>query len=672
MFSVIIEESFNLPYSVILTEKASIKYFGQQDPIGKTFLLDGRYDMQVTGVVKSINHKSHLEFNILAPMSLLKEVMWKNWDGFESGWDYSWANTYIVLSNQNSPQNFTSQLNKYIKVNLPKDVLTEYGGLTFGLQSVTDIHLAGINKEIKAGGSYSSLMALGVIALLLLCMSCMNFINLNTARSITRAKEVSVKKTFGSTRKQLVVQFLLETWIQLIISIILAICITYLVLPTFNQLFDGTFYLEDFSLMVLVSSLVIFSIIFSIISGFYPALVLSGFTPRMVLSSKSGNNNHNGVNLRKILVVLQFVAATGLIACGFVINNQIKFIQTKELGINSNEVILINRPAQSIKNEVILSEFTKLSQVISASASAGSLPGYSPSNWSYHPQGLPKERKSYYTLYGFDELQSVLDIEIISGEGFTSRFSGDTIIAIILNEAAVKDLGWTNENAIGKQFDVFNWNNDTTKTGRVVGVAKNFHFQSLHEKINPLVLSYTDNDFGYVTLKVFGTDLRNTLQALENTWDQLMPDISFRYTFLNEKIDQMYKKEVRFADILNLFSGLALVITGLGLIGLLSFMMNLKTKEISLRKILGASFLQILILLSTDLLKLIAIAIIISFPISYYFMNDWLNGFAFRVPLDYLPFIFSSIVISTICFLLVYIMSRNTIRLNPAETLKEE
>ncbi len=660
------------PLSLVLSQRAAKKYFGSENPIGEVMNIEGKYDMVVTGIVENIHNKSHLEFDILSPMAFMIDIRWKQWDGFDHDWTSPLVWTYARLKDEKSVIQLEKDIATFVVDRYPEGIIDDNDNFHHYVQRVSDIHLkSNIGREFKANGNQTMLVVFGTVSLLILFIASINFINLTTARSTIRAKEVGVKKVVGAEKTQLIRQFYFEVFVQNLLAVIVAYLVLFLIWQPFGHIMSVDIPLDRSTALSTVLISVFLCFINTLIAGTYPAIFLTSFKPTAILKGKLLAIGR-GLSLRRILVTMQFVAAMVFIASALIISDQLDFIRNKDIGVNTSQLVEVNRPPRSISNEVIIEAFRSHPNVISATASAGSLPGKTSPSWSYHPQGFPKERQSFNTIWTYDDFAKVFGGEIIAGEDFSRKFRGDSLNAVLLNETLARSLGWSPEEAIGKSFDEFEWRKQETNPGRVVGVVKDFNFRSLHHEIDPAVMLYTDSDFGNIILRLSGEDLVGTIKALETSWDELMPDVPFTCKFMDESIEMQYQKETKLSTSMGYFTSLSLFITILGLIGLVSFMLTQRTKEISIRKVLGAGVMQIIFLVSADFVKIIAIAFVIASAVSYFMMERWLQDFSFRITVGILPFLAAGLLAFLIIAILLGLKSVELSKINPASTLKDE
>lgn len=659
------------PDNVIITEEISEKYFGSTNPIGEVLRVEDQFDMIVTGVFKSVNHQTHMYFDFITPLTFMSESKWGSYT-FTQNWTTTFGWTYVKLNKQATPDQVEELFPEFVQSRYPSNFGEEYGGFSLLLQPLTDIHLrSGYTHEIRENSEFRLLIQMTIVALVILLVAVINFINLSTARATMRAREVGIRKAMGALRGQLIKQFLTESLMVTTIAFLFAALIVALVLPQFNGLMQRQFAFD----MELIKQLIPFGaglvLILSLLAGFYPAIVLSGFQPIKVLKSNL-SMGIKGALLRKIFTSIQFATSLTFLIGIYIIYQQLDYIKTKEVGMETAKLLVINRPPQSVKNEVIVNALEQLPAVEMVTAAAGSMPGYTLATWSYHPDGFPRERKSMYTMWAYDDISATFGFELLAGEDFSKIHDRDSMNAMILNESAVKDLGWTNEEAIGKYFGEFHWRKDTITAGKVVGVIKDFHFESLHEPLKPMVLLYTNNDFGNLVLKLNRFDGVETIEALEQIWNEHLPEMPFSVTFLDDKVQAMYQEEEQLRRSINYFAIIAIFTSALGLLGLVSFVLIQRSKEIGIRKVLGARVSILVQTLSADFVKLIGISFLVAAPLGYYLMHNWLANFQFAIKIGVVPFLFALGVLMIVCLLTVGYKSFRAATVNPADILRDE
>ncbi len=528
---------------------------------------------------------------------------------------------------------------------------------------------------MEVSGNYKYIYILSGVAILILVIACINFINLVTARSAVRAREVGVRKVMGAARFQLFRQYLFECGIITISSIFVGIIISFLGFPALSNLTGSILNFSVWPAYSVGLVLLLLAILVTLLSGVYPAAVLSGFEPIKVLQGKV-LSKANGSGLRSFLVVSQFTVSLLFIIGTIIANQQLSYIQNKNLGINPSQIIVLDLSTgissgklASIKNELLNnSSVESVTASYDSPVSVGG--GYTitakdkPPGFIMNITAIPVEKDFVPTM----------GMKLVAGENFNEtdilQATKDSAelrkFAFILNESAVKALGWTNNNAIGKSVNM------NGREGEVRAVAKDFHFRSLHEKIGPIAIIPEYNYFGKMMVKISGDKTPQALEFLEQNWKTNFPLRPFEYHFLNDEFDEMYKAESRVSSILGLFSTITILISCLGLFALVAFISQQRTKEIGIRKVLGATAPSIVILLSKDFIKLMLIAVVIASPLAWYFMNQWLLDFAYRIEINYWVFVLAGVIAVAIALLTVSFQSIKAALMNPVRSLKSE
>ena len=666
------------PNTLVINESTARKVFGDEDPVGQTVVLDNDEDWEVTGVYADMPSNSHFSLNMMLSMASREEAQSKFWMSFN-------FNTYLKLQEGFDPAEleakFPDLIQKYIGPEIEQfmgasmEEFYEAGNSAgFYLFPLKEIHLysdklgdLGANSDIKY------VLIFTAIALFILILACINFMNLSTARSAGRAKEVGVRKVMGAYKSHLRGQFLLEAFIITLISIVIGYIACFLVLDQFNGLANKSLKFSSLLSPTFVLIMIIVLSVVGFLAGSYPAFFLARFRPVEVLKGKV-NLGLKGGGLRSTLVVLQFCVSIIMIIGTAIVYQQLSYIQNKKLGFDKDHVVLIHNPwmmgekVESFKNEVV--QYAEIKH--------GTLSGFLPvpsnnNNNLWFPGASPTKEESYV----FSEFQvdhdylTTLDIEVLQGRDFSRDFPSDSS-AIILNEAAVQRLGWIDE-PLGKKLSSYGGSqeNPTVETFTVIGVVKNFHFQSLRNQIDPLVFQL-NRSWGYLSLKVSGENLPQTIDFLKEKWIEFAPGQPFEYSFLDERFNDMYESEQKLGQIFGVFAFLAIFIACLGLYGLAAFTAEQRTKEIGVRKVLGASIMSIITLLSKEFIKLVGIAFVIAAPISYYFMNEWLQDFENRTNINVTVFLLAGILALVIAWVTMSFQSWNAARINPARSLKDE
>jgi ABC-type antimicrobial peptide transport system permease subunit len=645
-------------YTVVITERAAKKYFGDEEPVGKILRIgvDDPRDFQITGVLKDIPFNSQLQFGLLASFAHQKgNIGWGQWN-------YS---TYILL-----PENYpASELERKLPDFVGKYMGEETrSGSVLQLQPLTRIHLfSKLRSDLTTNRYVTDIYILSGIALLILMLACINFMNLATARSTLREKEVGVRKVVGASHWQLIRQFLSESLVLSFLALFAAIFLVELFLPVFNALADKQLRLSLLQNSTLLWGSLIITFVVGILAGSYPAFVISAFQPLQVirgvlLSSLGGRPSF----LRKALVVTQFAVAILFISSLMVIHQQLLYIRNKNLGYQRENVVVLPIFYKDIQPKYELFKKEILSNVNVVSATITS---YSPNTEGYNQtawwEGMPDDDYSQRIRWvSVDEdFIKTLGLKIVTGRDFSKELHDELQGAYVLNESAVKAVGW--QNPIGKLFKV-------VKKGPVIGVVKDFHFRSLHNTIEPVALHIDPEAFFYLFIRTQPDQLSGTIKFLQEKWRQIFPDRPFDYSFLNDDLEQVYKSEARLGKIFNYIGGLSILIACLGLLGLASFMAERKTKEIGIRKVLGASAVSIFSLLSKNFVMLVLLANLLAWPIAWYAMKHWLENFAYRIDLGWWVFALAGGLALLIALLTVSTQAIKAALANPVEALRYE
>jgi len=659
------------PYSIVLTESTAKKYFGDSDPTGKslTIYMNDRGNgasYKITGVMPDPPSNSHFMFSMLASFKTVEAAN----PGLltADGWSNTRFYTYVLLKNGADYKTLSKKMSRFYE-KYAGDLKDWKPIHSYQLQPLGDIHLrSNLQREIAVNGSITQVRLFATIGVFILLLAGINYTNLATARSAGRAKEVGIKKVAGANKGQLILQYLAESVFIALAALVVSFVLTYLTQPFFSEVTDKN--LSLFSSPALLLFLLIVTVVFGLISGIYPAVILSGFKPAMTLkgSFKSGDK---GIRLRKTLVVFQFVITMILITGILIIYAQMSFIKHKDLGYNKEALLFIRLNGntdvingfKAFKNELQSSPLI-YSIATSNSMIAGGLS--SGSAQTVDVKGNPmlintaqlRVDTGYLNVYGMN---------LLAGKNFSTMVPGDSIRQIIINEKAVKNCGWENaEAAIGKPFKV------DGQSGTVTGVIADFHFNSLDYAIEPLAIYPLDQSFSRITVKV---DTRNTagVQAfLKNTWKKHFPSALLDYDFVDHQIKEQYRSEERFSTIFLYFSVLSLIIACLGLYGLISFTIFQKTKEIGIRKVLGATAAGIATMLSGSFLKLVMLAFLVATPVAWYFMNSWLEDFAYRTNISWWMFASAGLIVMLIALLTISFQAIKAAVANPVTSLRTE
>jgi putative ABC transport system permease protein len=669
------EKMFVHTTDLVITEETARRYFGEEDPIGKILRYFGQ-DFKVTAVCQNIPENSHVEFDFISRNNVPPQ---ENFTGFD-------AHTYLLLKPGTDPAaleaKFPKMVDTYaaaqIESNLGKsweDYKREGNGYRYFLQPLTRIHLdpTNIEAKIKPGGNLNYTYFLICIAVLILVIACINFMNLATARSAERAREVGVRKTMGSMKTQLVYQFLVESILISTVATILSLLVIYAALPAFNTL-TGKHLALVFSPMI-IGALIAVTITVGLMAGSYPAFVLSSFNPVMVMKGKF-SSNAKGALLRNGLVVFQFLISIVLIVGTLVVGKQMKYMEEKSLGYNKEQTLVVERVfALQNQRQAFMEEMREMPEIEGVGGSFAVMGG-GRRGVLFGEQWTTEGNSEIFTTKTLtidDDFADMIGFELGEGRSF-SRETDDSL-SLMLNEVAVKTFELTDP--VGKKLkQVQNTPNGLiTVEFTIIGVIKDFNFQSLHDPITPLTIRNTESFGGgaaFAYARVKGENIERALTKIEARWKSLAPGQPFKYFFLDEHLNQQYQNEKQAGKIFTIFSGLAIVIACVGLFGLSAYTANLRTKEIGVRKVLGASVLSLVILLSKDFTKLIAIAFLIAVPLGWYMMDNWLQSFAYHIELGFGVFAVAGVVSVLIAWLTVSYQSIRAAIVNPVNSLRSE
>jgi putative ABC transport system permease protein len=664
------------PYDVVLTESTAKKYFGDEDPIGKALRVSNDSNLyQVTGVIQDCPSNSQIKFDFLASFSSLG--LTPDWE--KTYWDANYT-TYLLLKNENSISSLQAKLPAFMK----KEMAGQGATVNFYLEPFDKIHLHSAYGGFEPNNSITYIYILAAVALLILIIACSTYINLSTARSIERAKEVGVRKVIGAEKKQLFWQFIGESALLCLIAVVLSLIIAILILPSFNQLTQKQLQASSlFSLPFILFSLGVAACV-SIVAGSYPALILTGFQPVKVLKG-SFKNTGSGQWLRKSLIVFQFVISVFLIVSTFIMQKQLYYVQHKKLGYDRDHVLVLPVSSSMLTHtemsgstltrmDLIKQEFKQNPGVLSISSCHRS-PVEGGGGYNMRSEIMPENQQIAVIANPADEdFIATTGLQLIAGTSFTAqdvKQADDTsrqkrLYHFVLNESAAKQLGWTPQEAIGKKMFL-----GDDRPGYVKGVVRDFHFQSLHDPIKGYILfpEYWSRE---LLVKLSGQNLPQTISFLESKWKTLVPDRPFEYRFLDDDYNKLYEAELRLGMVMNVFSSIAIILACLGLFGLSSYTAQQRFKEIGIRKVLGASVTNIVISLSKDFVKLAAVAIIIAFPVAWWAMTKWLEDFTYRTNMSWGIYLAAGAITILLAILTVSVHAIKAAITNPVKSLRTE
>ncbi|GAB3265841.1 ABC transporter permease [Larkinella harenae] len=645
---------FPTPYSVVMTEDVARRFFGTADAVGRTFTaVDSKQVFTVGAVLATIPENSSIRYTLYFPMSLTERDFKGNgeWKAMNEDWGNFFFTTYVKVAPGADSKSIEQTLNRIhtaLRPNANPENLAE-----FQAQALSSIHL------YQPGGKDTGMQQvriLGVIAFFLLSIGCINYVNLTTARTVRRAREVGVRKIIGATSRYLLGQLLTESVLTLGLSLGLAVGLMYVLAPYYQNITGKPLALSVFDpqlWLILVGTL----ILTLLLAGLYPAIMMASFHPLRFLR---GGAEPGKAGLRQALVVTQFALATGLITGTLVVGRQLRYIQQRDLGFD--KAYTFTFPGGSFTPQ-FQRELAKDRHVLAVTTSSDNLLGIGGSTTSTDWDGKDPKRTFSIGMLGVDkDFISTFGMRLVAGQNFTGTLADST--AVILNETAVKEMGI--QNPIGRRFEV-----QGTKA-QIIGVVKDFDTESIRSRIKPVVLYSYPQYNTVVNVKTTQAQVPQALAAAEQLWKQYRPDYPFEYTFLDQTYDQLYRTEQRIGDLFNLFAVIAIAISCLGLFGLAAFTAEQRTKEIGIRKVLGAPVFSVVALLSKDFLKLVAIAILIATPVSWYSMRHWLDDFAYKIALDGWMFAWSGILAIGIALLTVSFQSVKAALMNPVTSLRSE
>ena len=658
---------------IIITEKIAHKYFGNENPIGKQLRIneDPNFSPVVTGVMQNIPDNSHFHFNFLFSYMTMKahespESQYYTWN------DFGHFN-YIKLKEGTDPKTVEAKIPEWSRQYLPWDDQTyealKQGIIGFKLDRMTDIHLhSNIRWELEPNGDITYVYVFMSAAFLILLIACINFTNLTIARAMKRSKEIGVRKVLGGERKQLFMQFFGETLLSSVIALMLAIILTYLFLPAYGNIINKEITFASIMNNGFLSRLLLIAVVATIVAGAYPALFLSGIQPVSILKGKQDKNGKIQW-FGKALVVLQFTISLVLIIGAQVISSQLDFLSNKNLGFNKEQILVApmkNSSMRKVYNE-IKNELLRHESIISASA-VSNVPGTS-FNQNDIRWESDENRTAVAELYVDEDFIKTMGIEIKEGRDFSRDHITDLEQHnFILNEAAEKCFNW--KTPVGE--DIL-WLGDMFQcTGKVIGVVKDFNFRSLHNSIEPLLIQIYPNAFNYMLIKISPNNVSSTIKTVEDIWKRYDSDHSFEYSFLDDTFNKQYRAEEQMKTLFSYFTALAVFIACMGLFGLSLLTIEKRIKEIGVRKTLGASVPSVVRLILTEYVKLIVIANVIAWPVAYYFMHDWLQGFAYKTDISLLIFLGSGFMVLFVTVATVIIQALKAAYINPVVCLKEE
>jgi len=659
------DEALTRPQTLVISERIALKYFGHDNPVGNTLEIN-QQEYEITGVAVNHPENTHLKYDLIASMETLAD--WSEMTNWYSTMFYTYLKVRPNISMDEFSQQVAHIADKYVEERLaPRGISYNYF-----LQSLSGIHLhSPVRYDVEPSGNSAYVYIFSFVGFFILLIACLNFMNLSTARSVKRAKEVGLRKVVGAQKLQLVSQFLGESLMVSLLSLGLAMLIAKLTIPLVTHLTGITLSFSQLLTPWVLISLIGGSILVGLAAGTYPALVLSAFRPVATLKGIRGLDSR-GFALRTVLVVFQFVISVILIFGTLVMSNQFNFMKSQYLGFSKDQkLILPLRGGISVTEnyEAVKDQFSKHVSITGATVSS-SVPGRPLSSFSIRIVGQDDERsQDMFHMYFDNDFIPDYEIEIMAGRAFQKEMSTDIRGAFLINEAAVTAFGWSStEDALGKRLQ-------TGFGGRInpiIGVTKNFHYRGLQSEVEPLVMEFQPDVFRYITLSLETPNLKESLAFIESQWKILFAGKPYESFFLDTDFDRQYRSDEQVGRIFGIFTVLGLFIACLGLLGLASFTAESRTKEIGIRKVLGVSVMGIVFMLSKQFTKWVLLANCLAWPVAYYIMSRWLKNFAYRADINILIFILSGLLVLGVALLTVSFQSIRAATTNPADSLRYE
>ncbi len=659
------------PNSIVLTSSNATKIFGRDNNLlGEVLRIDNQLNYKVTGIIEDLPPNSHFPIDYLVSISSIPShhnIPLKTYQ--ITSWYAHYFYTYIRLNPQTDPTELDLQLRDAAKYHSDPENYELYGrNMGIYLQQLSKIHLNPIRGEIKPQGSQTTLYILGAVSAIILLLGSFNYANLTTAQSLKRSKEVGLRKTLGANRGQLIQQFLTESILTTVISLAFALTCIQLTIPIFNNQFETQLGVWEHHNISIIAFAIFTSLCTGVAGGIYPALIISSYKPASTL--KGVERTKRGLTFRKSIVLVQFIISMILISSTIVIYKQVSFMRNSELGIDTEHILVIPTNGNS---EMIarFPQFKKRIQQLSQvqhSTICELTPGDAFGGIVARFEGMDKNRSFPTTGVSFDYMKT-FGLKIISGRDFDSRIASDSIERVIINRTLSSQLGWSPDEAIDKSYD-FGGDNETP--GRVIGVMEDYHFNSLKSAIFPTVLVISPNFFDKISIRLKAGQTQSDIKDIANVWSEVLPSWPFEYYFADDHFNRQYKTEEKLGGIMLSFATIAMIIGGLGLLGIVLINTRHRLKEVCIRKTLGAGLLNILKILSSEYLLILLVGFLISLPLSHYLMNIWLDNFAYRMASHLEIVLYSPILIVLTALATIFVLSLKSARTNPVDVLRNE
>ena len=651
------------PSTAVITESTAKKYFGNKNPIGKTLITLNNIPVKITGVAKDVPNNSSLAFTMLISWATTEATANKDYFFWMNSWTTNVAYTFVQLKPNVNAAQTGNKISALLHAHFPEK---EFQYSTY-LQPLKDIHLKSADilyAEYFRTNSGKIISTLMIIACFILLIACFNFINLTTAGALGRAKETGIQKVLGAKKSQLIKKFLAESFVLCTIALLLALITVTIVLPLFDKLANTQLTSSLLLKPQILLSLIVLLLLLSFVAGFYPAIFLSRFKSADVFRNviKAGKDSW----LRKTLVTTQFALSVLLIIATIVVNKQMHYLSTKDLGFNKDQVVVLQLANTGLeeKGKELMNALKQNPNILSVSSS-NRVPGQTMNGYGIIPEGHSLDEHIMVSEMETDaNFASTYGIQVMQGRYFSSQMPTDTTNSIVINEALANMLGW--KNAVGKQLEVYE-----ARKGKVIGVMKDFNYASLREKVQPLAVILTNNPL-YLSVKIKAGSIPSSLDYMQKTWKQFTNEYPFDYFFLDEQLNHFYSSDERLLYVLNIFAALAIFIACIGLFGLSIYTARQRTKEIGIRKVLGASVTQLTMLLSEEFILLVVIAIIIATPLAWLLTNKWLEDFAYRINISGWIFFIAGMIAILIALATVSVQAIKAAIANPVKSLRTE
>ncbi len=674
--------SMEEPYTIMLSQTSARKIFGSEDPVNQVLRVNDLADLKVTGVYKDFPYNSHFHPDFLGSFATMRDTTIYGQEQLETNWGNNSFSTFLLL-----PEGYEgAKLEAQFPAFLDKVMAQAYSGnggvkpserTSLHLMPLTDIHLKShLDSELEENGDIRRVYIFAAIALFVLLIACVNYMNLSTARSATRAKEIGVRKVVGAYRWEIVSQFLGEALVLSLTAIVLACGLTFVLLPSVNKMLGQELSVSLSQSGAFAGAAGLMALVTGLLAGAYPAFFLSGLKPlKMIRGNAGSEQSGSGINLRKVLVVSQFSISVILIIATLVVFNQLKFMQSKSLGLNKDQVVTLNFYAplsqkyDAFYNALSANPAIKNTTRSSRLPSGRLLDSFGSARLQMNADTLEPTSVDLKMVTVDHRFFPLYDIGMAAGRNYELDQGADRRSSFILNEAAIKNLGIpSSEEAIGKRINYGN------RDAQIVGVVKDFNFESLHQDILPMIFFIPSDStfYNFLSIKIDGARTKEALAHIQATWQKFLPEFPYDYSFLDEQYGRLYEAEQRQGRVFIAFAMIAIVVACLGLFGLASFTVERRLKEIGIRKVLGASVSGITGLLAKDFLKLVLVAIVIASPVAYWVMGKWLADFAYRIDIAWWMFVAAGVLALAIAFLTVSFQSVRAAVMNPVKSLRSE